>query len=51
MTKDFLIGFLAGILFVLILFMMSPPSPSDKRRKRQPVGDESTYADWLGEAG
>lgn len=52
MTKDFLIGFLAGILFVLVLFMMSPPSPTDKRRKQQPVRKQ--YADnvsSLGEVG
>lgn len=38
MTKDFALGFLCGILFILILFMMSPPSPLEKRSKRQPVG-------------
>lgn len=51
MTKDFALGFLCGILFILILFMMSPPSPLEKRSKRQPVGDESKYSEWREAAG
>lgn len=48
MSKDFLLGFLAGILFILVLFMMSPPSPIDKRRKQQPVTRkyDTTSQDW-----